>query len=270
VLILNNAQNPTGKVFTVDEMKQIADILKEHPQIIVISDEVYDFLVFDDVKFVRFASIGDNYNKSVTVYSGGKLFNATGWKVGWAIGPAEIMKQVGLHAYATLYCSNTPIQVAMSKSLDKTLIPGYKDGLSYEATICKDFQDVRDLFIEELKKFDIPIKILPCQSGYFVMMDISECKSSIPEKFTSSHDFEDLKEGETGINKNRYFMEDGRVPLDLAFCRWMAVTRSVVMMPCSLFYHKTSLIKDDNYVRVAICMGQDTSVKAINRLLRLV
>jgi aspartate/methionine/tyrosine aminotransferase len=269
VLILNNAQNPTGKVFTVDEMKQISEILKDYPHIIVISDEVYDFLVFDDVKFVPFASLGDNYSKTVTVWSGGKLFNATGWKCGWAIGPAEIIKQAGLHAYATLYCANTPVQVAISKSLDKTLAPGFKDGMTYEAAICKEFQDVRDLFTEELKKFDLPIKLLPCQSGYFMMMDISECKSSIPEKFKSSHDFEDLKESETGITKNRYFMEDGRVPLDLAFCRWIAVTRGVVMMPCSLFYHQSSLIKDDNYARIAICMGMDTSVKALNRLLSL-
>jgi aspartate/methionine/tyrosine aminotransferase len=65
-------------------------------------------------------------------------------------------------------------------------------------------------------------------------------------------------------------MEDGRVPLDLAFCRWIAQTRGVVMMPCSLFYHKTSAIKDDRYARVAICKGYDTSVKALQRLLKKV
>ncbi len=54
----------------------------------VISDEVYDFLTFDDTKFVPFAALGDNYNKTISVWSGGKLFNATGWKCGWGIGPA--------------------------------------------------------------------------------------------------------------------------------------------------------------------------------------
>jgi aspartate/methionine/tyrosine aminotransferase len=158
----------------------------------------------------------------------------------------------------------------MSRSLDKSVAPGFKDGMTYEAATCKEFQDVRDMYTQELKKFDLPIKLLPCQSGYFMMMDISQCKSFIPEKFTSSHDFEELKEGETGITKNRYFMEDGRVPLDLAFCRWIAATRGVVMMPCSLFYHKTSFIKDDRYARIAICKGMETSVKAVKRLLRLV
>ena len=237
---------------------------------IVLSDEVYDFLAFDHKKFVPFASLGNNYQRTVTVWSGGKLFNATGWKCGWAVGPSQLIKPAGLLTYASIYCSNTPTQVAMSRCLDKTTVPGYKDGLSYEESVCQEFQAVRDMFIEGLKKLDLPVKTLQCDSGYFLMVDISECKDLIPEKFKQSHDFEDLKEGENGVSKNRYFMEDGRVPLDLAFCRWIAVTRGVVMMPCSLFYHKTSVIRDDRYARLAICKGMDTSVKAMKRLLKAV
>jgi kynurenine aminotransferase len=218
---------------------------------------------------VPFASIGDNFNRTVTVWSGGKLFNATGWKCGWAVGPSQLIKPAGLLTYATIYCSNTPVQVAMARALGQIKTPGYKNGLSYEESVCKEFQEVRDLYVNELKKIDIPMKMQPCQSGYFMMGDISECFGLIPERFTKSHDFEELKEGETGISKNRYFMEDGRVPRDLAFCRWMAVTRGVVMMPCSLFYHKTSAIKEDRYVRLAICKGMETSVNAVKRLLKL-
>ena len=99
--------------------------MNEYPQVIVISDEVYDFLCFDGIDFKRYASIDDNYKRTVTVWSGGKLFNATGWKVGWAVGPPEILKQASLHTYATVYCSNTPIQVAMARSFEKTIEPGY-------------------------------------------------------------------------------------------------------------------------------------------------
>lgn len=129
---MNNAQNPTGKIFTKEEMEQISEILKDHPQVVVISDEVYDFLVFDGQPYTAFAAIGDNFKRTVTIWSGGKLFNATGWKCGWGVGPAQILKQAGLHTYATIYCSNTPVQVAMARSLEKTVLPGYKDGLSYE------------------------------------------------------------------------------------------------------------------------------------------
>ena len=61
-------------------------------------------------------------------------------------------------------------------------------------------------------------------------------------------------------------MDDGRVPTDLAFCRWMAVERGVIMMPCSLFYHKDSAYKEDKYVRIVICKGLEYSVRAIERL----
>ena len=123
------------------------------------------------------------------------------------------------------------------------------------------------MFTRDLKKLDIPVVPLPSESGYFLMADISACKDLIPSRFKDSHDYEELKEGETPVSKNRYFMEDGRVPLDLAFCRWMAVTRGVIMMPCSLFYHKTSAIKDDKFVRIAICKGLEFSTKAMERLL---
>lgn len=157
----------------------------------------------------------------------------------------------------------------MSKSLDRICVPGFKDGLSYVDNVCKEFQEVRDLFVRELKKMDLPLKTLHCESGYFMLVDISACEDLIPSRYKDSHDFEELKEGEAGVSKNRYFMEDGRVPLDLAFCRWIAVTRGVLMMPCSFFYHKTSLIKDDRYARIALCKDMETSVKAIKRLLLL-
>lgn len=101
------------------------------------------------------------------------------------------------------------------------------------------------------------------------MIDVTLCKDLIPELYLTTHDYEDLKEGETGVIKNRYFMKDGRIPLDLAFCRWIAVTRGVVMMPCSLMYHKDSTYKEDKWIRVAICKGMESSVEAVKRLKRV-
>ena len=91
------------------------------------------------------------------------------------------------------------------------------------------------------------------------MADISKCKDLIPKRYIESHNFEELKLGEKPIRKNRYVMDDGRVPLDLAFCRWIAIERGVVMMPCSLFYHISSPFRNDNFVRIAICKGMKYS-----------
>ena len=94
---------------------------------LVVADEVYDFLCFDDTTHVPFATVGNNWNRTVTTYSGGKLMNATGWKIGWAIGPAKLIRNGAIVANSNYYCFNTPGQVAMANSLDKHLKPGYND-----------------------------------------------------------------------------------------------------------------------------------------------
>lgn len=140
VLILNNAQNPTGKIFTKDEFEQISKILEDYPKVLIIADDVYDFLTFDDKPFETFASIGNNFHKTVTVYSGGKLYNCTGWKCGWGIGPAELLKPAGLHNYGSIYCSNNPTQVAMARGFRKAQQSGYLGTeLNYIQTIQKEF-----------------------------------------------------------------------------------------------------------------------------------
>ena len=87
LLIFNNPNNPTGKCFTREELETITKILEEFPHVFVLSDEVYDFLTFDKREHILFATLGNNYEKTISLFSGGKLFNCTGWKVGWAIGP---------------------------------------------------------------------------------------------------------------------------------------------------------------------------------------
>jgi len=74
----------------------------------VFSDEVYDYLTFDGRKHVPFASIGDNWERTVSMYSGGKLFSATGWKIGWAIAPHPLLNLGGIINNTKTYCQNTP------------------------------------------------------------------------------------------------------------------------------------------------------------------
>lgn len=90
-------------------METITKILEDFPHIIVLSDDVYEFLTFDGNEFVNFASLGNNFSKTLTVYSGGKLFNATGWKMGWAIGPEYLVKPCAIISNTVIYCANTPV-----------------------------------------------------------------------------------------------------------------------------------------------------------------
>ena len=118
VVIITNPHNPTGKIFTKQELEKLTTILDKHPQIIVVSDDVYYFLTYDNREHHLFANIGDNYNKTISIFSAGKMLNATGWKVGWAIGPQDLIRNTALVHEAAVFNNNVPGQVAFAMSLD--------------------------------------------------------------------------------------------------------------------------------------------------------
>ena len=180
LLLLNTPHNPTGKCFSREELELITDILKDYPDCMVLCDEVYDFLTYDGKEHVRFASIGDNWNKCVTVYSGGKLFNATGWKVGWVIGHPKLVRLGGILNNTSFYCVNTPAQVAMANALPMA------EG-AYVNNAIKEFSQVRDFLTSELIEMDLPWEPLPAQSGYFLMADVTKCRDMIPKKYLETH-----------------------------------------------------------------------------------
>jgi len=119
VLLLNSPHNPTGKVFSHDELLIISQILDDFPEVLVIADAVYEFLTFDSNKHHFFASIGDNWSRTVTVFSGGKLFSCTGWRIGWVIAPEPLLRLGGIIQNAAVFNATTPCQVAMARSFDK-------------------------------------------------------------------------------------------------------------------------------------------------------
>jgi len=103
-----------------------------------------------------------------------------------------------------------------------------------------------------------PMKPSVAEGGYFLMADISDCRDLIPKKYLESHDY--LPEGES-VDANKIYNPDGSIPLDLAFCRWMACENGLVMMPNSFFYEAGSPNLSDTHVRMALCKNLD-SLKA--------
>ena len=106
---------------------------------------------------------------------------------------------------------------------------------------------------------------IPTEGGYFLLVDIAKCRSFIPPKYFQSHDYEEDKSGEP-ILKYRFSLPDGTIPMDFAFCRWLAVERRVTIMPCSLFYQEGSSLVVDHLVRFSFAKGKQFISKAINRL----
>ena len=92
IFLFNNPGNPLGKVFTRSEIMKIREILLKWPNVVVLADEVYDNFIYDDNEFIRFASIPDMWERTISVISAGKLFSITGWRIGYGIGPEYLIK----------------------------------------------------------------------------------------------------------------------------------------------------------------------------------
>lgn len=150
----------------------------------------------------------------------------------------------------------------MGRCLKKTQ-EEYEGHVSYPAFITKSFQDTRDMMIEEFKKLDFPIKLMVPESGYFIMADISECKDMIPQKYFESNEYEDDKE--TQVVKNIFENKEGKIPMDLAFARWMGYEKGVVFMPGVFFYAKGSEYLEDKYARFAICKEMEATREAVKK-----
>ncbi len=116
LVFVNTPHNPTGKVFTRDELKLIGALAAKHDAV-VLSDEVYEHLVFAPALHVRTASIPELAERTVTISSGGKSFSFTGWKIGWSIAPPALAKAVQkAHQWVT-FASASPFQTAIAAAL---------------------------------------------------------------------------------------------------------------------------------------------------------
>ncbi len=163
MIILNNPHNPSGKVWNRDEIQMVADLAEKH-DLFILSDEVYEFLVFDDAKHVPTATLAGMKDRTITVSSAGKTFGLTGWKIGWICANPEVSRVCRLvHQYVTFSVS-TPMQEAVAEGLKQ--LPQYIPGF------VSVYKSKRDFFYAEMKKLGFEFA---CPRGtYFMMVPISE------------------------------------------------------------------------------------------------
>ncbi|HAR20323.1 MAG TPA: methionine aminotransferase [Cytophagales bacterium] len=161
LIILNTPHNPTGKILTAIDIEKLVAIVK-NTSIVVISDEVYEHMVFDGKSHLSLASHPQLYDRTVVIASLGKVFHCTGWRIGYCLAPkyltAEIRK---VHQFVT-FSANTPIQYAMADFLEQQ-----ENYLS----LSKFFQQKRDFFIAQMS--GSAFKFLPTDGSYFLLADYS-------------------------------------------------------------------------------------------------
>ncbi len=162
-IVLNFPHNPTGAVINREGLKTLADLLRD-TDVFVISDEVYEHIVFDGEVHHSVLSHDELWERSIVICSFGKTFHATGWKVGYAAAPAALTAEFRKVHQFTTFAVNTPAQFALADFLESD--PGFYESLS------GFYQKKRDLFCELLEPSKLRLR--PSKSTFFQVADYSE------------------------------------------------------------------------------------------------
>ena len=161
-IILNTPNNPTGKVFTREELGVIADLCRTW-DVVAISDEIYEHIIFDGATHIPIASIEGMADRTVTINSLSKTYSVTGWRVGWAISPSSLTGAIRkVHDFLTVGAA-APLQEAGVVAL------GVAD--SYYADLAASYQRRRDMLLDILRRHHFTC--YAPRGAYYIMTDIA-------------------------------------------------------------------------------------------------
>jgi N-succinyldiaminopimelate aminotransferase len=159
-IIVNTPHNPTGKVYSREELTMIAELCRKHDAI-AITDEVYEHILYDGVAHTRLATLPGMAERTLTISSLGKTFTVTGWKVGWALGPETLVNAVNqAHQFITFSVAS-PLQAAAATALG---LPA-----KFFANLQATYQGKRDFMVAHLRKAGFGVH--QPQGSYFLMAD---------------------------------------------------------------------------------------------------
>ncbi|MER6513715.1 pyridoxal phosphate-dependent aminotransferase [Nonomuraea sp. NPDC048881] len=160
-ILVNSPHNPTGTVFTRDELTVIAELCQEHG-LIAITDEVYEHLTFDGVEHVPLATLPGMRERTVMISSAGKTFSVTGWKTGWVCAPPELVRAVSTVKQFLTFTASAPWQLAVAY--------GLRTELEWVAALRAGLQDKRDRLMDGLAAAGF--EVFGPAGTYFVQTDI--------------------------------------------------------------------------------------------------
>lgn len=225
-ILLNTPHNPTGKVFTGAELQLIADLCQKW-NVIAVTDEVYEHIVYDDQQHLRLAQLPGMAERTLTISSLSKTFSFTGWRIGWVVGPPDLTQAVRLAHQFVLDCSVPALQWAAVTALALEA--------DYFHNLAADYQRKRDFLAEPLRAAGL--EVLVPQAGLFIMAGIR------PLGFTSDVEFCKYLASEIGvaaIPPSAFYSPEhkalGQAYVRLAFCKTfelleMAQSRLALLKP---------------------------------------
>jgi len=233
-IIFNNPNNPLGKVFSREEINAICSLCKEH-DVLMISDDVYEHMLYDSNAMVRVAELPGMWERTISIGSAGKTFSVTGWKLGWAYGPEHLIKNCQVVHQNCVYACPTPIQEAVARAfeLEMTRLDSPE---CYFTSISRDLSQKRDFLARVLE--DVGMKPVIPQGGYFMMANWKDLADKI-----------DLT-SETDVHR------------DYRFVKWLSKNRKLQGIPPSAFFSEPHKHIGEDYIRFCFIKHDDSLRKA--------
>ncbi|MGD0709993.1 MAG: methionine aminotransferase [Bacteroidales bacterium] len=171
MIIINSPHNPTGSTFSAEDMKRLEKITT-NTNIIILSDEVYEHIIFDKKEHQSICRFPKLAERSLVISSFGKTFHTTGWKMGYVLAPENLTSEFRKSHQFVVFAVNTPIQYAVADFL--------KERDSY-VSLPSFYQQKRDYFINAVK--ESRFKLLPSSGTYFQLLDYSAISDEMEEEF---------------------------------------------------------------------------------------
>ncbi|XP_017105033.2 kynurenine aminotransferase [Drosophila bipectinata] len=238
MIILNTPHNPIGKVFNRQELERIAELCRKW-NVLCVSDEVYEWLVFDGAEHIRICTLPGMWDRTITLGSAGKTFSVTGWKIGWAYGPAQLIRNLQMVHQNSVYTCPTPLQEGVARSFEKEL-ERLGQPESYFLSLPRELKQKRDYMAKFLS--DAGMRPTIPEGGYFMLADWSPVAnkvdlSSEPDKYR-----------------------------DYKFTKWMTKNKGLQGIPPSAFYSEPNKHLGEDFVRYCFIKKQENLDKAAELL----
>lgn len=163
-ILFSNPTNPSGKVWTKEEFAILSDFCKEH-DLLAISDEIYEYIVYDGAEHVSLASMPGMWERTITISGFSKTFSITGWRLGTIVAPEHLAEPIGLVNDLFYVCAPTPLQHGLAAGMAAL------EGSSYYDDMATDYLKKRDAFCDALKEANLT-PIVP-DGAYYVLADVS-------------------------------------------------------------------------------------------------